>query len=152
MNKILGLVICVGMVMVTFAGARADASFRGFRLGAKDIQATEKFYERVFGFKELERSSFVGLERVVLGFETRQNTTNPARNFRVILLQRTSDPTKDVLPHLILTIDDIAKAIADIQETGGSLVGKSHRESVGSVQLVSDPAGNYLELVYGPKS
>jgi predicted enzyme related to lactoylglutathione lyase len=146
--------IGVAAVLLPFAGAYADVSIRAIRLGAKDVPAAEKFYEQAFGLQEIRRVHGGGhgdqLE-VVLAFGDSVDSAKSSPGPRLTLMEVKTDSARDVIPHLIFNVSDMAATSAAVQTAGGSLDGKLLPLSDGgSVQFVVDPAGNHFELIYMP--
>jgi predicted enzyme related to lactoylglutathione lyase len=139
--------IGVSAAVLACATANADVSVKGFRLGAKDIQAAQKFYEQVFGLREIIRVRVGELTEVVMAFGDSVESAKANPGPRVILMQRKSDVEGDGMPHMVFNISDMAAASAAVKAAGGSLEGTPKKENVGTIQLAVDPAGNHLEMI-----
>lgn len=163
MNRVAEVLITAGAALMLGHGAAADdypaqASLSGFslcctRVVARDAEALAKFYEAVFGLKEVNRAgkgapSF----EIILNFGNTVEAAKANTNAALVITQ-TSLPN-DRVPHLLLSVPDIVAILKAIQDAGG-LAGKprSYGGQMPGLQfaLAVDPEGNALEVIQWPK-
>ncbi|MGB6449576.1 MAG: VOC family protein [Steroidobacteraceae bacterium] len=158
------MLIIAGAALMLGRGAAADdypaqASLSGFslcctRVVARDAEALAKFYEAVFGLKEVNRTgkgapSF----EIILNFGNTAEAAKANTNAALVITQ-TNLGVNDRVPHLLLSVPDVVATLKAIQDAGG-LAGKprSYGGQMPGLQfaLAVDPEGNAMEVSQWPK-
>jgi len=131
------------------AQAWADASLLGARLGAQDVPALAKFYQSVFGLKEVNRVQAPSGPEIMLNFGATEAAAKADRGTQVVIMHRASDALHDPVPHLIFVVSDMSATVAALKAAGGTLDGnpRPFGKTGMTIGLVRDPAGNRLELI-----
>jgi predicted enzyme related to lactoylglutathione lyase len=134
-------------------GAQAGVALNAARVGAVDVPALARFYETAFGLQEVNRLERPGHLEVMLNFgdSVAAAKANPAA--QIVIMHRDSDDLKDEVPHMILTVTDLAATAAAITAAGGTIQGKPipFGKSGMLIGFAADPVGNRLELIQQPQ-
>ena len=138
-------------VMIAFllvANAHAGVTLWAARIGAADVTALAKFYQSVFGMKEVNRLDAPGIKEIMLNFGDTVETAKANKAPWIVIMQRPSNDVKDV-PHLVLIVPTLKATIAAFKAGGGTVNGEPMKVGDAGMLMVmaSDPAGNGLELV-----
>jgi predicted enzyme related to lactoylglutathione lyase len=151
MNRTTRILAAAAATLLLTSVAQAGASLFGGRVGAVDVPRLAKFYEAAFGLREIDRLEMPNLFEIMLNFgdSVQAARTNP--NPQIILMRRESDDIKDTIPHLILSVTDIAATVAAVKAAGGKLDGEPRAFGKIKLAFVIDPAGNQIELLQLPK-
>jgi predicted enzyme related to lactoylglutathione lyase len=141
------------MAAVLIAGvAHAQASLDSVRIAAKDTVALAKFYQAVFGMQEVNRVVNPGGIEVFVNFGATVEAAKANKNPLMILFHRDSDDVKDLIPHVIFVVKDMAKTVAAVKAAGGTITGEP-RPFKGSGTILGfavDPVGNRIGLIQRP--
>jgi predicted enzyme related to lactoylglutathione lyase len=142
----------LGASLLVALGAQAGVALNAARVGAIDVAALAKFYEAAFGLQEVNRLELPGRLEIMLNFgdTVAAAKANPAA--QIVIMHRDSDDLKDTVPHMILTVSDVAATAAAITAAGGKIEGKPvpFGKAGMLIGFAADPAGNRLELIQQP--
>jgi predicted enzyme related to lactoylglutathione lyase len=142
------------MLTLTCAAHAGGVSFNAGRVGAVDVAAVAKFYQAAFGLKEVRRFDLPGGgTEILMNFGDTVDAAKANTGAQVVVMHRDSDAMKDPIPHLILSVTDIAETVKAVTAAGGK-VQQQPQEFAKSgvfVGMVTDPAGNVIELLQFPK-
>jgi len=143
-------VLLTVMIIVFLLAANADAGVTlwAARIGAADATALAKFYQSVFGMKEVNRLDAPGIKEIMLNFGDTVGAAKANKAPWIVIMQRPSNDVKDV-PHLVLVVPNLKATIAAFKAAGGTVSGEPMKVGDAGMLMVmaSDPAGNGLELV-----
>jgi predicted enzyme related to lactoylglutathione lyase len=132
--------------------AQAGVSLFGARVGGPDVAALAQFYQSAFGLKEVNRVQPAGRLEVMLNFGDSVAAAKANQDTQVVIMYREGELT-DPVPHLILTVTDIAATAKAVKAAGGTMQGEPR--AFGNTGMVIgfavDPAGNRIELIQQPK-
>ena len=72
---------------------------------------------------------------------------------QIVVFHRDSDAVKDPIPHLILNVTDIAATIKAVTAAGGKVQQEPREFGKTGIMIgmVTDPAGNIIEMIQQPK-
>ena len=107
--------IAAGAAFSVCSAARASASIDSMRLGARDVEATVRFYEQAFGLREKGRVR--GGVEVLLGFGDAKSGSSANPGPLILIMKRETDTPQDAMAHLILRVTDIAAFAAQYRGT-----------------------------------
>ena len=102
-------------------------------INVDDVEANRDFYVNALGFTELDRPD--------LGIGGCWLQMGP-QELHLIELPRPEGPG----PHFALAVDDIAEAVAELQDKGVEVSDVVTMEGICLQAFLDDPAGNRLEL------
>lgn len=149
------LTICIAAATLAAGSALAQApvSIRYVRVGAADAQQAARFYEQVFGMKEVRRNARPGLLEIILNFGATTEEATAAPGARVAIIQRPANPPADSVSNIVLNVADMAAVLARVPAAGGTVNTPAHvSPNSGSIlAMVRDPAGNRIELAQPPR-
>jgi predicted enzyme related to lactoylglutathione lyase len=133
--------------------AQGAVNLYAARVGAQDVQALAKFYESAFELKEVNRLQLPGMIEIMLNSGDTVEAAKANHSPQIVIMHRASDAIDDPVPHLILTVTDMAATTKAIQAGGGSLDGQPRPfgKTGMVIGLARDPAGNRLELIQLPQ-
>jgi predicted enzyme related to lactoylglutathione lyase len=133
--------------------AQGAVSLDAARIGAMDVPGLAQFYESAFGLKEVNRLQFRDMLEIMLNFGDTVDTAKANRSPQIVIMHRASDAIDDPVPHIILTVTDMAAAAKAIRAGGGRLDGEPRPfgKTGMVIGLARDPAGNRLELIQPPR-
>jgi predicted enzyme related to lactoylglutathione lyase len=153
MNRVANFLVGAAAALLLASGAKAGASLMGGRVGAEDVPALAKFYEAAFGLKEINRLVFPGMTEIMMNFGDSVDAAKKNPNAQIVLMHRESNSVKDAIPHLILTVTDIAATAAAVKAAGGTMDGEPRPfgKTGMVIGIAIDPAGNRVELIQQPK-
>jgi predicted enzyme related to lactoylglutathione lyase len=141
----------LGASMLVALGAQAGVALNAARVGAMDVAALAKFYEAAFGLQEVNRLDLPGRLEIMLNFGDTVAAAKANPGSQVVIMHRDSDDLKDAVPHMILTVTDLAATSAAVTAAGGKIDGKPFAfGKTGMIAFAVDPAGNRLELIQQP--
>ena len=131
-----------------------QASVRDARVTAHDkasVQAASKYYQNVFGAREItviDRAGTPGLCESILGFGASVEAARASPAARIVIMT-SAEPISATVPHLVMTVSDMAAVFSAIAANGGKVVsGPTRTPELPQVTgMVTDPAGNRVELV-----
>jgi predicted enzyme related to lactoylglutathione lyase len=138
--------------MLVALGAQAAVMLNAARVGATDVAALAKFYQSAFGLKEVNRLELPGHLEIMLNFGDTVEAAKANTATQIVIMHRDSDDLKDPVPHMILTVSDLAATSAAISAAGGKIEGKPIPFGKAGMMIgfASDPVGNRLELIQQP--
>lgn len=153
MIKIAKNLLLTGLVFLFVGTASAGVTLDAARVGGKNPAALAKFYETVFGLKEVNRLSFPGMLEIMMNFGDTTAAAKANHNAQVVVMQRKTDDIKDPVPHMVLTVTDLKAIAAAVRKAGGTMQGKPRPfgKSGMMIGFAVDPAGNRLELIQPPQ-
>jgi predicted enzyme related to lactoylglutathione lyase len=149
MTAILGLMAVTWLPLV-----QADNTVLAVRLGAKDAAALAKFYETVFGLKEIDH---VGqpVTEVIMRYGATVAAAKAGNSPEFLVANRASGETAGSLAHAIFHVSDIAATVAAAKAAGAKMQGDVASVPIGGTPIkiatLTDPDGNVLELMELPK-
>jgi predicted enzyme related to lactoylglutathione lyase len=140
--------LALTIVFLLVASAPAGVTLAAARIGAVDVAALAKFYQSVFGMREINRVEMPGMTEILLNFGDTVEAAKANPNPWIVIMNRASNDVKDV-PHLVLYVPDMKAILAAVKAAGGSVEGEPIRVGDAGMLVVfaADPAGNRLELV-----
>jgi predicted enzyme related to lactoylglutathione lyase len=150
-NRGAALALSLGASLLVALGAQAGVVLNAARVGAVDVAALAKFYQAAFGLQEVNRLELPGRLEIMLNFgdTVAAAKTNPAA--QIVIMHRDSDELKDSVPHMILTVTDLAATSAAVTAAGGKIDGKPFAfGKTGMIAFAVDLVGNRLELIQQP--
>jgi lactoylglutathione lyase len=152
MKRLYTTVMVISAALLVAGGVHAQVSLDSVRLEAKDTIALAKFYQEVFGMKEVSRVVNPGGIEVFVNFGATVEAAKANKNPRMILFHRDSDDVKDPTTHVIFSVKDMAAIIAAIRAAGGTMTRDPHPfGNTGTILgFAIDPAGNRIELIQRP--
>ena len=153
MNSAVKALVAAGVMLGMVCGAHAGVSLNAGRVGAVDVAATAKFYEAAFGLKEVRRFDFPGGSEILMNFGDTVEAAKANSGAQIVIMHRASDDIKDTVPHLVLNVTDIEATEKAVTAAGGKLQGQPREFGKTGVLIgmVTDPAGNIIELIQQPK-
>jgi predicted enzyme related to lactoylglutathione lyase len=151
MNKATRILTAAAAMLLLTSAAQAGPSLFGGRVGAVDVPKLAKFYEAAFGLKEINRLEMPNLFEIMLNFGESADAAKKNPNPQIILMRRESDDIKDTVPHLILSVTDVAATVAAVKAAGGKVAEEPRAFGKIMLAFVIDPAGNHIELLQLPK-
>jgi predicted enzyme related to lactoylglutathione lyase len=134
--------------------AQANVAVMAVRLGAKEVVTLAKFYETVFGLKEIDHVGQPPTE-IIMRYGTSVAQAKAGSSPEFLLTRREPGAAPDSMPHAIFHVSDVAATIAAAKRAGATMKGDVASVQIGKMpvkvaQLV-DPDGNVLELMELPK-
>jgi predicted enzyme related to lactoylglutathione lyase len=147
-------VIAIGLMSALVAAAQAgEVTLNAARVGAEDVAAAAKFYEAAFGLQEVNRLEFRNQLEIMLNFGSSVADAKANKNAQVVVMHRESNAIKDPVPHLILSVTDIAATAAAVKAAGGTMEGEPREFGKTGIVIgfANDPAGNRIEMIQQPK-
>ena len=142
--------ICAAILLAS--AAYAQMSLDSVRIAAKDTVALAKFYLAAFGMQEVQRIENPGGTEVFVNFGATVEAAKANKAPLMILFHRESDDVKDPIPHIIISVKDMAATVAAVKAAGGSVTGdpRPFGKTGMLMGFALDPAGNRIELVQRP--
>jgi predicted enzyme related to lactoylglutathione lyase len=145
------MVVAAAAMLAMVCGAHAaGVSVNAVRVGAVDVAATAKFYQTAFGLKEVNRfePKGVGLE-ILMNFGDTVDAAKANTGAQIVVMHRDTDAVKDSIPHLILTVTDIAETVKAVTGAGGKVQRAPFEFGKTGIMIgmVTDPAGNIVEMI-----
>ncbi len=130
----------------------AQMSLDSVRIAAKDTVALAKFYQAAFGMQEVNRVVNPGGTEVFVNFGATVEAAKANKSPLMILFHRESDDVKDPIPHIIISVKDMAATVVAIKAAGGTMTRDPSPFGNGGPILgfAVDPAGNRIELIQRP--
>ncbi len=131
-----------------------QASVRDARVTALDktsVQSASKFYQAVFGAKEItviDRAGPPVLYESILGFGPTVDAARASPAARIVIMT-SAEPVSATVPHLVMTVSDINAVFRAVTANGGKVIsGPTRTPELPQVTgMINDPAGNRVELV-----
>lgn len=104
-----------------------------FEMGYNDRERMKKFYETAFGWRTNQMGSEMGNYVIAVTSETDENGMNKTPGtINGGFYEKTSDPRSHA-PSVVISVEDIEKAIKDVVNAGGKILGGT------------DSSGNYTD-------
>ena len=152
MNRLQKTAIALFAALLVARGALAQVSLDSVRIEAKDTVALAKFYREAFGMQEVNRIENPGGTEVFVNFGATVEAAKANKNPLMILFHRDSDDLKDPIPHVILTVKDMATTVAAVKAAGGTMTGdpRPFGKTGIVIGIAIDPVGNRIELIQRP--
>lgn len=133
--------------------ARAEVSVMAVRLGANDVVALAKFYETVFGLKEIDRVGKPATE-IIMRYGATVAEAKAGASPEFLLLKREATAAKDPIHHAIFRVSDIKATVAAAKGAGATVDRDVMTAPIGGtpikIAMLVDPDGNALELMELP--
>lgn len=148
----------VGLAAATWlTGVNAEAYVQSVRIGAKDVAALAKFYDKTLGMKEVLRYGQPGEPRWEI--ITRYGATVAAAkaNASPELVIELLDPgmTNSSMAHTILRVSDIDASVKAVKAAGATMKDEIFSATITGkpvkLAMFIDPEGNFIELMELPK-
>lgn len=146
------------MLAVAAAGfmtmASADVTVMAVRLGAKDAGTLAKFYQTVFGLKEIDHVGTPATE-VIMRYGANVAAAKAGNSPEFLVANRAAGETAGSLAHAIFQVSDIAATVAAAKAAGAKMQGDVASVPIGGTPIkiatLTDPDGNVLEVMELPK-
>ena len=143
--------IAISAAMLIASAAYAQMSLDSVRIAAKDTVALAKFYQAAFGMQEVQRIENPGGTEVFVNFGASIEAAKANKAPLMVLFHRESDDAKDPIPHIIISVKDMAATVAAVKAAGGSTGDPRPFGKTGIVLgFAVDPAGNRIEMIQRP--
>jgi predicted enzyme related to lactoylglutathione lyase len=152
MKRLNRTAMAISAALLLAGAAHAQVSLDSVRVAAKDTVALAKFYQAAFGMQEVNRIENPGGTEVFVNFGATVEAAKGNKNPLLVLFHRDSDDVKDPIPHLILTVKDMAATVAAVKAAGGTMTGdpRPFRNSGIVIGMAIDQVGNRIELIQRP--
>jgi predicted enzyme related to lactoylglutathione lyase len=152
MKRLYTTAIAISAALLLARAAHAQVSLDSVRVAAKDTVALAKFYQAAFGMQEVNRIENPGGTEVFVNFGATVEAAKANKNPLMILFHRDSDDLKDPIPHVILTVKDMATTVAAVKAAGGTMTGdpRPFGKTGIVIGIAIDPVGNRIELIQRP--
>lgn len=152
MKKRCATALAISAAFLLASAAHAQMSLDSVRIAAKDTVALAKFYQAAFGMQEVQRIENPGGTEVFVNFGATVEAAKANKAPLMILFHRESDDVKDPIPHIIISVKDIAATVAAVKAAGGSMTGdpRPFGKTGMLMGFALDPAGNRIELIQRP--
>ncbi|MET0290817.1 MAG: VOC family protein [Steroidobacteraceae bacterium] len=146
MNRLKSSLLALTLGIAGVATAHADVSLNGVRVEAKDVASVSRFYQQVFGLKEVQRIQNPQMFEVMLNFGTN-------RIGDIVIKSRASDDVKDEVAHIVFNVTDMKGTVEALKAAGGKMEREPFEFGKTGVVIgmAIDPAGNHIELIQQPK-
>lgn len=144
------MTICSALMLAS--GAHAQVSLDSVRIAAQDTVALAKFYQAALGMQEVNRIENPGGTEVFVNFGATVEAAKANKSPLMVLFHRDSDDVKDPIPHIIISVKDMAATVAAVKSAGGSMTGEPRPFGKTGIVIgfAIDPAGNRIELIQRP--
>jgi predicted enzyme related to lactoylglutathione lyase len=152
MKKRCATALAISAAFLLASAAHAQMSLDSVRIAAKDTVALAKFYQAAFGMQEVQRIENPGGTEVFVNFGATVEAAKANKAPLMILFHRESDDVKDPIPHIIISVKDIAATVAAVKAAGGSMTGdpRPFGKTGMLMGFALDPASNRIELIQRP--
>ena len=152
MKRLSAVAVAVSAACLLAGAACAQMSLDSVRIAAKDTVALAKFYQAAFGMQEVNRIENPGGTEVFVNFGATVEAAKANKAPLMVLFHRESDDVKDPIPHIIISVKDMAATVAAVRSAGGSMTGDPRPFGKTGIVLgfAIDPAGNRIELIQRP--
>jgi lactoylglutathione lyase len=148
-TTVLGLTAVMWLTSV-----QADVTVLAVRLGAKDAAALAKFYETVFGLKEIDSVGKPPTE-IIMRYGATVAAAKAASSPEFLVARREGGATDDPIPHAVFHVSDMSATVAAAKAAGATVKREPASVTIGGmplkVAMLVDPDGNTLELMEMPK-
>ena len=137
-----------------FTQVQADVTVMAVRLGAKDAPTLAKFYQTVFGLKEIDHVG-TPVTEVIMRYGANVAAAKAGNSPEFLVAKRGPGESADSLAHAIFHVSDIAATVAAAKAAGGTMKGEIASVPIGGTPIkiatLTDPDGNVLEIMELPK-
>jgi predicted enzyme related to lactoylglutathione lyase len=145
----------LGLAATVWAiGARADVTVMAIRLGANDVVALAQFYEKAFGFKEIDRVGNPATE-IIMRYGATVADAKAGSSPEFLVQKRAAGETASSMHHAIFRVPDIAASVTAAKAAGAKVESDVVTVQIGGapikIAMLVDPDGNALELMELPK-
>jgi predicted enzyme related to lactoylglutathione lyase len=133
--------------------ATAGTTLNGVRVGAKDVAATAKFYQTVFGMHEVQRIQTPQFLEIMLDFGVNAAAAKANIGADVVIMQRAADDGADTMAHIVFDVTEIDALAKGIKAAGGKMEREPFEYGKTGIRIgmAIDPAGNHFEMIQAPK-
>lgn len=135
-------------------GAQAQVTVMAVRLGATDVATLAKFYDTVFGLKEIDRIGSPPTE-IIMRYGANVAEAKAGASPEFLLTKREGSAGKDAIHHAVFRVPDIAATVAAAKAAGAKMERGPETVQIGGspikIAMLADPDGNALELMELPK-
>lgn len=146
------LLALIAMTCATWV--QADVTVIAVRLGATDVAALAKFYDTVFGLKEIDRVGQPPHE-IIMRYGASVAEAKAGTSPEFLLVQRDAKAASDTIPHAVFRVSDIGTTVTAAKNAGATVKNAVTSAQIGKMPLkfamLTDPDGNVLELMELPK-
>src|ERR1700723_2451429 len=115
------IAICAAVLLAR--AVHAQVALDSVRIAAKDTVALAKFYQAAFGMQEVNRIENPGGTEVFVNFGATVEAAKANKSPLMVLFHRDSDDVKDPIPHIIISVKDMASTVAAVKAAGGTMTG-----------------------------
>ena len=134
--------------------AQADVTVMAVRLGATDVVALAKFYDTVFGLKQIDQVGTPPTE-IIMRYGATAAAAKAGTSPEFLLQSREAGAHPDTMAHAIFRVSDIAASVAAAKAAGAKITTDVVAVPIGGIDIkiamLTDPQGNVLELMELPK-
>jgi predicted enzyme related to lactoylglutathione lyase len=143
------LVIAAIAAVLCSVAHSADFAFAAGRVGAKDVPALAKFYQTVFGMKEVNRLTMGKSLEIMLNFGDTVEAAKANKAAMLIIMPREVDSDADPVPHLIFYVPDVKAAAKAVVAAGGKITTEPVAAGTSGawIAMAMDTVGNRFEMV-----
>jgi predicted enzyme related to lactoylglutathione lyase len=149
LKQVSSMAAAAALLLGAATAARADVSLNSVRIAAVDTVALARFYQAAFGMQEVNRIALPAGPEIFVNFGGSVDAAKANKSVPIVLYHRDSDAVKDPIPHVILTVTDMAATVTAVKAAGGTVDGEPR--PFGNTGIVIgfaiDPAGNRVELI-----
>ena len=153
MRRVIAAILGLTAVMC-LTSVQADVSVLAVRLGAKDAAALAKFYETVFGLKEIDHVGQPPTE-IIMRYGATVAAAKAGSSPECLVAKRDAGATSDSMPHAVFHVSDMSATLGAAKAAGATVKSEPASVTIGGmplkVAMVVDPDGNVLELMELPK-
>ena len=136
------------------ATAQADVTVMAVRLGAKDAGTLAKFYQTVFGLKEIDHVG-TPVTEVIMRYGANVAAAKAGNSPEFLVANRAAGDAAGSIAHAIFQVSDIAATVAAAKAAGAKMQGDVASVPIGGTPIkiatLTDPDGNVLEIMELPK-
>jgi predicted enzyme related to lactoylglutathione lyase len=148
-TAILGITAVIWM-----AAGQADVTVMAVRLGAKDAGQLARFYQTVFGLKEIDHVGQPATE-VIMRYGASVAAAKAGNSPEFLVANRAAGESASSLAHAVFQVSDIAATVAAAKAAGAKVKGDVASVPIGGTPIkiatLNDPDGNLIELMELPK-
>ena len=138
---------------VPASGQQPSVRVHSIRVFASDPDAAAIFYEKAFGMFETRRyANRPTFKEIALNVGATPEAARRATTTTVIITTRPATFQPPVLPTLILEVEDVDRAVAIVETSGGTVQRQPTTNADGiRFAFVKDPDGNLVEVLKEPR-
>jgi len=150
-----GMTVLIGLAAASLiAMAHADVTVMAVRLGAKDAGTLAKFYQTVFGLKEIDHVG-TPVTEVIMRYGANVAAAKAGNSPEFLVANRAAGDAPGSLAHAIFQTSDIAATVAAAKAAGAKMQGDVASVPIGGTPIkiatLTDPDGNVIEIMELPK-